>query len=261
MISTRTVRAFVLLAALFAPNSSTAFNIKPPSSTGKGAIDELKATSLDTNEDWNSLTQMIKSKIGAAEDKEGKPLSDEAKDEIIATALAGSALGTIVGSPLIIGAALGYAGTQMLSEEQREQAQKVLGKASKSVLEQANAAIAFSKEQLDNEKDLSAASKKILLAIQEKATEVQKEIKNSPQDFIASVKENVVKTVESDEFKALPKNAFNAVRAFLESDEVKQATNSAMKAVKDGLESEEMKALQSRATQAMRDTLDSKKKA
>ncbi|KAG7358961.1 hypothetical protein IV203_015550 [Nitzschia inconspicua] len=257
MIPSRTIRAFVILAALVSP--SIAFTIKPPSPSGMGAMDDLRATSLDTNEDWNSLTQMIKSKIGAAEDKEGKPLSDEAKDEIIATALAGSALGTIVGSPLIIGAALGYAGTQMLSENQREQAQKVLGKASKNILEQANAAVAFSKEQLENEKDLSAASKKILLAIQEKASQVQNDIKSSPQEFMANIKGNVVKTVESEEFKSLPKNAFNAVRAFLESDEVKRATNSAMKAVKDGLESEEMKALQSRASQAMKDTLDSKK--
>lgn len=238
---------------------TTAFNVKPPASSSKSGIDDLKATSIDTNEDWNFLTQMIKSKIGAAEDKEGKPLSDEAKDEIIATALAGSALGTIVGSPLIVGAALGYAGTQMLSEEQREKAQHVLGKASKNVLQQANAALEFSKEQLENEKDLSSASKKILMAIQEKATEVQHDIASSPQDFFANIKVNVVKTVESEEFKALPQNAFKAVRAILESDEVKQATNSAMKAVKDGFESEEMKALQNRATKAVKDTLDSKK--
>jgi hypothetical protein len=253
-------RAFVLLALALSPSTTIAFNVQPPASSGKCAIDDLKASSFDTNEDWNSLTQMIKSKIGAAENKEGEPLSDEAKDEIIATALAGSALGTIFGSPLLVGAALGYAGSQMLSEDQREQAQKILGTASKSVLEQANAAVAFTKEQLENEKDLSSASKKILIAIQEKATQIQHDIKSSPKDLMANWKGNVVKTLESEEFKALPQNAFRAVRAFLESDEVKQAANSAMKAVKEGLESDEMKALQSRASQAMKDTLESKKR-
>jgi hypothetical protein len=253
-------RDFVLVALVFSRSTSDAFNVKPPASPGNSAIDDLKASSLDTNENWSSLTQMIKSKIGAAENKEGTPLSDEAKDEIIATALAGSALGTIVGSPLLIGAALGYAGTQMLSEDQRGQAQKILGKASKNVLEQANAAVAFTKEQLENEKDLSSASKKILLAIQEKATQVQYDIKSSPKDLMTNLKGNVVKTLESEELKALPQNAFKAVRSFLESDEVKQAANSAMKAVKEGLESDEMKALQNRASQAMKDTLESKKK-
>jgi hypothetical protein len=254
------LRAFVLLSVLLSPSTTVGFNLKPPASSGKCTTDDLKASSLETNEEWKSLAQMIKSKIGAAENKEGQPLSEEAKDEIIATAIAGSAVGTLVGSPLLIGVALGYAGTQILSENQREQAQKALGKVSKNVLEQANAAVAFTKEQFENEKDLPSASKKILHAIQEKATQFQHDIKSSPKDLVANWRGNVVKAIESEEFKALPQNAFNAVRSFVESDEVKQAASSTMKAVKEGLESDEMKALQSRASQAMKDTLDSRKR-
>ncbi|KAL3918020.1 MAG: hypothetical protein SGILL_004441 [Bacillariaceae sp.] len=258
MFSSRTIKAFVLVAALLSP-SADAFNpSKPPTPP---ALDDLKAASVDTNESWdlNSFTEMIQSKIGAAEDKDGAPLSEEAKDDLVATAVAGSVLGTAVGSPLIIGAALGYAGTQMLSEEQRAQAQKVLGKASKDALGQANAALEFTKQQLEEEEDLSAASKKVLLAIQEKAHQVQEDFKNSPQDMVDQLKGNVIKTVESDEFKALPKNAFNAVQAFIQSDEVKSAANGAFSAVKKGLESDEMKALQQRGTKVLKDTFDAKK--
>ncbi len=259
MIASRTFHIFLLLVGL-STQSVSAFNPSKPPSSGKEVFDTLKASTIDFNDEWTSLTKTIASKIGSAEDKEGKPLSEEAKDDIIATAVAGSVLGTAIGSPLLIGAAIGYAGTQMLSEEQRGQAQKVLGKASKDLIQQAQAAVAFTKEQLEQEEDLSAASKKILLAIQEKANQVQEELKTSPQTMMDKMKTNVMKTVESDEFKSLPKNAFHAVRAFIESDEVKKASSSAMKAIKDGLESEEMKALQSRATKAVKETIEPGKK-
>jgi hypothetical protein len=162
---------------------------------------------------------------------------------------------------LLIGAALGYAGTQMLSEEQRAQAQKVFGKASKNAIEQANAALEFTKKQLEEEKDLSAASKKILLKIQEEANKLQEDIKKSPQNFMENWKSTVMETVESEEFKQLPKNTFNAVRTFIESEEVKKASNSAMKAMRAGMESEEMKNLKQRAAHMLKDTLGSENNA
>ena len=194
----------------------------------------------------------------AQNDKGGKPLSDEAKDDIIATAVAGSVVGTAVGSPLIIGAALGYAGSQMLQGEQREKAREAIGKASKDLLSQANAAVTFTQKQIEQEKDLSAASKKILLAIQDKAKEVQSEF--SSDKIMGDLQSNLKKTAESDEFKQLPQRTFQAVRNFVESDEVQKASASALQAIKGGLESDEMKALQSRATQAVKDSIDSPKK-
>ena len=207
------------------------------------------------NFDINKLTKMMYRKIDEVQIEKGQePLSEEAKDELVATALAGSVVGTAVGSPLIVGAALGYAGSQFLTGEQAENARHAIGKASKDLLEQANAAATFAAKQLEEEKDLSAASKKILLAIQDRANDVQKEF--SSEKFKEQIQSQVKKTVESEEFKQLPKNAFDAVKNFMTSDEVKQASASAFQAIKDGLESDEMKALQSRASQALTDTIN-----
>ncbi|OEU11886.1 hypothetical protein FRACYDRAFT_245006 [Fragilariopsis cylindrus CCMP1102] len=269
MISHITFRNFMVMMAIVSPSSLNAFNLskKPLSSPSLPAIDvtdgQLNAANVDNSgEDstpWSSLTQMIHSKIDFAEAKDGTPLSDEAKDEIIATAVAGSVLGTAVGSPLIIGAALGYAGSQMLTGEKGDKARQVLGQASKAAIAQANSAIVFTKNELENEKDLSKVSKKILLAIQEKADTVQTDFKKSPKLMADQMKANVLKTVASKEFKTLPKRSFQAFRTFLESDEVKNVSSSAMKALKDGIESDEMKALQSRASKSLKDTIDSKK--
>jgi hypothetical protein len=263
MFSALTFRKFLLLAMILSPVSVEAFNIPKPPSANSNNVNDLKAASVDSSDknEWNALSEMIQMKLDNAESKQGKPLTDEAKDELIATALAGSVLGTAVGSPLLIGAALGYAGSQMLQGENGEKTREVIGKASKEMLAQANKALAFTKEQLENEEDLSKASKKILLAIQDKANQVQEDLKTSPQAVMDNLKVNLKKTVESEEFKTLPNRTFNAVRSFLESDEVKRASSSAVKAIQDGLASDEMKALQSRATQAVKDTLDGKKKA
>ena len=229
-------------------------NSKPTNKNLDYADLNIAPASLE-NFDINKLTKMMYKKIDEVQIEKGQePLTEEAKDEIVATALAGSVVGTAFGSPLLVGAALGYAGSQFLQGEQAENARHAIGKASKDLLAQANAAAAFTAKQLEEEKDLSAASKKILLAIQDRAHDVQKEF--SSEKFMDDIQAQVKKTVESEEFKQLPKNAFDAVKNFMGSDEVKQASNSALKAIKDGLESDEMKALQSRASQALTDTIN-----
>jgi len=248
----------VMMAVL--PSSVSAFNpLNKPNTPIVDVTDGgLKAATVENDnadaDAWSSFTQMIHSKI---DQQGGDSLSEEAKDEIIATAVAGSVLGTVVGSPLVVGAALGYAGSQMLQGEKGEKARQVLGKASKEMMEQANSAIAFTKKELENEKDISKVSAKILLAIQDKADEVQTDFKTSPTLMAEKLKQSVLKTVESQDFKTLPKRSFGAIKAFLESDEVKNVSSGAMKAFKDGLESDEMKALQSRASKAVKDSIDS----
>lgn len=263
MISRVSFRNFLVLMAIL-PTSVTAFSPsnKPNPPITNDVTEGLKAATIDNvneNDDaWSSLTQMIHSKI---EEQGGDSLTDEAKDDIIATAVAGSVLGTVVGSPLVVGAALGYAGSQMLQGEKGDKAREILGQASKEMMNQANSAIVFTKKELENEKDLSKVSAKILLAIQDKASEVQTDFKASPTLMAEKLKESVLHTVESQDFKTLPKRSFSAFKAFLESDEVKNVSSGAIKALKDGLESEEMKALQNRASKAVKDTIDSSKKA
>mmetsp|Transcript_26203 Transcript_26203/g.61457 ORF Transcript_26203/g.61457 Transcript_26203/m.61457 type:complete len:263 (-) Transcript_26203:215-1003(-) len=250
----------VLMAVL--PSSVSAFNPsnKPNLPPALDFSEGLKAATIDTtNEDadaWSSLTKMIHTKI---EEKGGDSLSEEAKDEIIATAVAGSVLGTIVGSPLVVGAALGYAGSHVLQGEKGEKAKQAMGQASKEVMERANSAIVFAKQELENEKDLSAVSAKVLLAIQHKAGEIKTEVRESPALMAEKLRQNVLKTVESQDFKTLPKRSFSAFKAFIESDEVKNVSAGAVNAIKAGLESEEIKALQHRASKAVKDSLDSSK--
>jgi len=290
MISPTSFRNFVIMMAVVSPSSLNAFS--PSSPNNPPAIDatsdgvqKLKAAIVDSssssssssiegidaddsrnnnnnNAVWSSLTQLIHSKIEAATADDGTPLSEEATNEIVKTAVAGSVLGTAVGSPLLIGAALGYAGSQMLQGENGDKARHVLGQAGQAALEQATSAIAFTKKELDNEQDLSDVSKKIVVAIQEKATTVVlSDLKNYPARMAEEMKDNVVTTMESEELKTLPKRSFQAVRAFLGSEEVKSVSSKAMKALKDGLESDEMKALQNRASQSLQETIDGTKKA
>ncbi|KAL3918021.1 MAG: hypothetical protein SGILL_004442 [Bacillariaceae sp.] len=242
------------------PVTTVTNNMSPDaqSDTLKTIVNEQQ-TKLNEGQCWDSLTQEIEGIISDKETASGKPLSEDVKDEIIATAIAGSVLGTAVGSPLLIGAALGYAGTQILQGENGNQNLKFLGTASQELMsqaaEQANAALTFTKEQWEEEQDLSAVSKKILKEIEANAQSVHEDIQAAPSHLV----ENLKTTVESEDFKQLPNRTFKAFRNFLGSDEVKTVSKNAMQALRDGLESEELKALQSRASQVVKDTIGGSK--
>jgi len=284
MISCISYRNFlVLLAAAALPTSVSSFNpankpILP--TTNPDAMEGLKATSIDNVSDntleeaWSSVTQLIHSKMEEMGGEES--LSEEKKDEIVATAVAGSVLGTVVGSHVMVGAALGFAGSQMLQGENGEKAKEAMGKAGKDMMHMGQEAFEFTKHELEHEKDLSKVSAKILMALQDKtgtlAGEIKTDLEASPalmaekfREFAAeqtkasitdTLKKNVLQTVESDEFKNMPQRSFNKFKAFLESEEVMKAKSGAMQAIKDGLESEEVKALQSRASKAVQDGID-----
>jgi hypothetical protein len=257
-----------LRAALQNSSSSTSNTVSMTSSattTDKAdAIKQVLQTEqqkMDEQQCWSTLTEEIHTKIHEAQQQnKGKPLSEKAKDDIVATAIAGSVLGTAVGSPLLVGAALGYCGTQMIMNgENGDKTREFLQSTSRDLMtkagEQANAALAFTQQQLQEEHDLSDISKKIVKAIEAKANQVNKDIRNTPFNVMSSLKQ----TVESEELKTLPNRSFKALRDFIGSEEVKAVSRGALKAIKDGLESEEMKALQHRATEAVKDTLQSKK--
>lgn len=253
-IDFRNFVTMMAVAAVSSPSTVNAFNIPskgssvsptPPTSTIEFTDGPLKAALVESNvgaggelDDyngnsqgdepmmmWSSMMEMIQSKIEAAEDAastDGKTLSEKAKEEIIAAAVA-------------------------------YKARHVLGQASQAAIEHANSAIVFTKNELENEKDLSKISKKILLAIQEKAETVTIQ---SPTLLAEEMKDNAMKMIESEEFKTLPKRSFHAFRQFMGSDEVKNVSSKAIKAIKDGLESDEMKALQHRASQSLKETID-----
>jgi gas vesicle protein len=209
---------------------------------------------------WDSISEDINAKIENAELQKGGPLSAAAKGDIVGTVLAGSAvLGTIaINSPLLMGAALGYASTHVLGGKRGE----ALSKASEDALQ---SAIQFSKSQLELESgDISKASKRILNHIQhvsndkfdelsnELSTQAQharQELTNAPTLIASKTKQYV----SSDEFKSMPSRSFKALTTFLNSDEVQNAKKSAVKAIKDGLESDELKAVKNRATISLKD--------
>ena len=192
--------------------------------------------------------------------------SDENTDQLLTTAVVGSALGVVGGAPLVLGAALGVAGTRLLEGENGEQAKEVLAQASKVIGNQVQTAASYAQEQIEQEDgDISKVSEKMLHAFQEKINHdlqeaqetihhVQEEAKDAPQLILNTVKE----TLEREDVKAAPGRAFNAFKAFLGSEEVKLAQQKALQAIKDGLESEEMQALKSRASKALEETTTKK---
>jgi hypothetical protein len=212
--------------------------------------------------DWSSISKDISSRIALAESKIGGELDPAKKGEIVGTVLAGSAvLGTAaINSPLLMGAALGYAGTHVLGGKRGE----ALAEYSKDALRNA---VTFTKSQLNEEKgDISKASARIIEHLQNEALrkakdmghaaekqahQVSRELSNAPAHLVEEGK----KIVKSDDFQKMPTRTFSAVKAFLGSDEVKRARESVVKSIKDGLESEELKAVKDRATRSLKDSM------
>lgn len=207
--------------------------------------------------DWDVISDDISARIEKAESILGSPLDAAAKGEIVGTVLAGSAA-LAINSPLLMGAALGYAGTHVLGGKRGEE----LAEASKEALTNA---MTFTQAQIENEQgDLSKAGARIVEHIQneairksrevQKAAEIQahqvsRELSNVP----AHMMEEGKKMVQSEDFTQMPKRTFKAVTAFLGSDEVKRARERVVKAVQDSLESEELQAVKDRASRSLKD--------
>jgi hypothetical protein len=222
--------------------------------------------------------------------EESEKLSDSnskavvvAQDQLTNTAIAG-ALGVVMGNPLVLGAALGYAGSQMLEGENYEKTVEAMENLRKGITKSVHETISLAHETLEKDGDLSKLPNKMIQGmLLAKATEEFGQLKTKPKELLSSWKseleqrlkhgrsemeqlkdapthalENVKHALESGELKEAPGRAFNAFSAFLNSDEVKQVQKRALEAMKNSLESEEMKALQSRASKALNESLEKK---
>jgi uncharacterized membrane protein YeaQ/YmgE (transglycosylase-associated protein family) len=210
---------------------------------------------MTTGKDLTNIAQLQADIKEESADVRTLVKSTQRQDEMVAAAVGSAALGVVVGSPLVIGAALGYAGSKLLEGESGKQTKEILGMVGKTVSTQLQGAYHFAHEQLENEKDLSKVSEKVLKALQAKADNLSHEIQESPQQMARAFKE----ALESEDLKESPGRAMKAFRGFLNSDEVKSAQARALEAFKQGMQSEEMKALQSRASQALKETVETKK--
>jgi hypothetical protein len=222
----------------------------------------------------------IQNEMEESEKLDSKPV---AQDQLTNTAIAG-ALGVVTGNPIMLGAALGYAGSQMMEGENAEKTLEAIENLRKGITKSIHETISLAHNTLENEGDLSKLPQKIVQGmLLAQATKDFSELKTKPKEFLSSWKseleqrmkqgrsemenlkdaptlamENVKHALESDDLKEAPGRAFNAFSAFLNSDEVKQVQKRALKAMKDSLESEEMKALQSRASKALNESRTSK---
>jgi len=173
---------------------------------------------------WSSMMDVIQANIDDAEEaNNGKSLSDKAKEDIIAKAVA-------------------------------YKARHVLEQAGQAALAHANLAMEFTKKELGNEPDFAQVSNKILVALQDKATTVHDDLP-SPTALAAGLKDTALHMIESEDLQTLPTRSFQAVRQFLESDEVKTVSSKALQAIQEGWDSDAVKALQSRAAQSLKDTI------
>ena len=149
-----------------------------------------------TAEEWDAISKKINTQIESAENILGAPLSATAKGEIVGTVLAGSdVLGvSTIYSPLLMGAALGYASTHVLGGKHGE----ALSKASMDAVTQA---ASFAQTQLEEEhRGISKASARILEAAKKEAINklqkqaklksliAQKEISTAPKQSVQGVR-------------------------------------------------------------------------
>lgn len=222
---------------------------------------QVQVQAISSQPNWEIISTDINKKIEIAElEQGGQPLSPSAKGDIVGTVLAGSAaLGAAaINSPLLMGAALGYASTHILGGQNGE----VLSNKSKIAVMDA---VKFSKHQLELEHgDVSKATRRIMNHIQHETTDriehiqnditvqaehLEQEIKAAPAKFV----QHTAEFVKSEEFKSMPSRSMNALSTFWNSDEVKNAQKSAIQAIKNGLDSDEIKAVQKRATLSLND--------
>lgn len=175
---------------------------------------------------WSSMMDLIQTNIDDAEEaNNGKSLSDKAKEDIIAKAVA-------------------------------YKARHVLEQAGQTALAHANSAMEFTKKELGDEPDFAQVSNKLLKALQDKATTVHDDLP-SPTALAAGLKDTALHMLEREDLQTLPTRSFQAVRQFLESDEVKTVSSKARQAIQEGWDSDEVKALKSRVSQSLKDTIQS----
>ena len=230
-------------------------------------VDPVQGDKLDASSMLQDENGAIDSSVVAAMGKD---------QQMVATMLAGSAIGVVAGSPLVFGAALGVAGSKLLDDsEEGLKNRKKLEQLCRQIADQMHGAVAIAQTDLleeGEEVDASKVSKKLMALVQSRANEIQTQVQSKANTWQADAKRvpsmlaSVVKEkLESEEFqremKQAPSRAFNALKGFVESEEVKAASGSLWKAVKATMESDEMKALQSRASQAVKESLENKKKS
>jgi hypothetical protein len=243
--------------------------------------------SSENNNNEIDIKQMLLAQYQAAINQESSPENE--KSDMTSTAVAGAALGVVAHSPLLIGAALGFVGSQLMEGENAEKALEAIEEMKQGLEKSFHGTITLAHETIEQEGDLSKLPSKVVQAmIREKATgdfdglkEESGKAFNSISAFLSSDQlkqaqeqamqaiqdkdlkdralDNVKHMFESGELKEAPGQVFNAFTSFLNSDQVKQAREQAMKAMKDGLESDEMKALQSKASKALEEATETKK--
>lgn len=236
-----------------APSGSLAFMPIIPS--GKNAMALRMTATADSFESQDfDVSQLSTESASADSNQLAKPL--EAGEEKVAAAVGNAALDVVAGAPLVVGAALDYARSQLLEGESGNDAKEKLGNVGKNIAEQLQGAVKFAQEQIENEEDLSKVSDKLVQALQAKADELGHELQGTPTQVAEALKE----AMESEDLKDAPGRAMEVFKGFLGSTEVKDAQSRALEALKQGMESDEMKAFQSRASEVLKATLDKAKK-
>lgn len=237
---------------------AAAASVQRTSNTSKATFNQQESQG-NPPQSWHTLTQEIHVIISEKESMANNPLTGEEIEEIVATAITGSVLGAAIGSPLLVGAVLGYTGTQILKGEKGSKTFEVLGKAKHDFVTkfatQVQAAATFTREQWKEDQDLSRVTKKILKAMEENVHTVPRDFHEAPTQLV----ENVKRSVDSDGFQHLRSRTLNALRDFMGSKEFQKLSNIAVQVIQKGMESQEMKAFQTRASNIVKDTTQHQK--
>lgn len=200
----------------------------------------------------------------AQEDKKAPQslvLPKDGDKKMVATAVAGSALGVVAGSPLLLGAALGLAGSKLLDDsEEGLKNRKMLEELGSQITHKVQNAVEYGKTELLDEEDvdLSKLTQKLMTLVQSKSKNWQEDAKKAPSTLSLALKEKFESEEFQAELKMAPGRAFSAFKGFMESEEVKSASGSVWNALKTTMQSDEVKALKSRASQAVKETLEAK---
>lgn len=248
-------------------------------SQAQAALETAQESSPSSEITSEELLQLIQVQTEAKNEAIPEQQISLDQDQLTNTAIAGVAFGALTGNPLMIGAALGYAGSHLMEGENAEKTMKQIDEWRQGLSKSVHGTIELAHETIEKEGDLTKLPEKVIQGMfVAKATEDIESLKAKPSELINELKnalnvenlkdapsralENVKQTLESDEFqeemKQAPGRAFNAFTAFLSSEEVQKAQKSAMKAMKETLESEEVKALKDRASQALQDSIKKK---
>jgi hypothetical protein len=226
----------------------------------------VNAQDKETDSNWREIVQLATDLERTKDNMDPNNLTKEALDEYLASATALAMLGVAVGSPLVVGAALGYAGANFLQGETGERAITMLKNAQNGIRGTLKDVVDFTQSQLEDDEEISVLPRKFWAMAQARA---EQDLKKAKQTDVKDILKSIQTTLTSEQVQKAPTRAVDSVKTFfVESEQQLQKVSSHhakvrenfVKNIQDTLEIGSIKSAKSRAHETFKEVVERQKK-